>query len=105
MRTLRQVNIKNRQNYFFNSMTNIKNFDPSLLSIDQVSFKKSTDCVIYFIEYFKNIDSSNSLYLVFNNVDAYIEEYNEDKYLVFALTDKSKEALENYTELSDEIKD
>ena len=40
MRTLRQVNIKNRQNYFFNSMTNIKNFDPSLLSIDQVSFKK-----------------------------------------------------------------
>ena len=105
MRTLRQVNIKNRQNYFFNSMTNIKNFDPSLLSIDQVSFKKSTDCVIYFIEYFKNIDSSNSLYLVFNNVDAYIEEYNEDRYLVFALTDKSKEALENYTELSDEIKD
>ena len=105
MRTLRQVNIKNRQNYFVNSMTNIKNFDPSLLSIDQVSFKKSTDCVIYFIEYFKNIDSSNSLYLVFNNVDAYIEEYNEDKYLVFALTDKSKEALENYTELSDEIKD
>ena len=105
MRTLRQVNIKNRQIYFFNSMTNIKNFDPSLLSIDQVSFKKSTDCVIYFIEYFKNIDSSNSLYLVFNNVDAYIEEYNEDKYLVFALTDKSKEALENYTELLDEIKD
>ena len=40
MRTLRQVNIKNCQNYFFNSMTNIKNFDPNLLSIDQVSFKK-----------------------------------------------------------------
>ena len=45
MRTLRQVNIKNRQNYVFNSMTNIKNFDPNLLSIDQISFK-STDCVI-----------------------------------------------------------
>ena len=40
MITLRQVNIKNRQNYFFNSMTNIKNFDPNLLSIDQVLFKK-----------------------------------------------------------------
>ena len=35
---------------------------------------------------------------VFNNVDAYIEENNEDKYLIFALTDKNKEALENYTE-------
>ena len=39
MRTLRHVNIKNRP-YFFNSMTNIKNFDSSLLSIDQVLFKK-----------------------------------------------------------------
>ena len=37
MRTLRQVGIKNRQNYCFNTMTNIKNFDQNLLSIDQVS--------------------------------------------------------------------
>ena len=35
MRTLRQVNIKNRQNYLFNSVTNIKYCDPNLLSIDQ----------------------------------------------------------------------
>ena len=48
--------------------------------------------------------------LVFNNVDAYTE-YNptEDdsktKYLVFTSTDKNREALENYTELWDEIKD
>ena len=41
MRTLRQVNIKNRQSYFFNSMINIKNFDPNLLNIDQISFKKN----------------------------------------------------------------
>ena len=92
MKTLRQVNIKNGQNYFFNSMTNIKSFDPSLLSIDQISFER-TDFVIYHIEYFKNLDSSNSLYLVFNNVDACIEESNENKYLIFALTDKNKEAL------------
>ena len=38
-----------------------------------------------------------SLYLVFNNVDAYIEEDNEDKYFIFILTDKNKEGLENYT--------
>ena len=47
----------------------------------------------------------NFLYLVFNNADVYIEENNEDKYLIFALTDKNKEALENYTELWYEIKD
>ena len=53
---------------FFNSMTNIKNFDPNLLSIDQVSFEKDTDCVIYEIEYFKNVDRANSVNLIFNNV-------------------------------------
>ena len=49
MKTLRLVNIKNRPHYFFNSMINIKNFDPSSLSIDQISFK-NTDFVIYYIE-------------------------------------------------------
>ena len=34
MRTIKQVNIKNRQNYFFNDMTNIEDFDPRLLNID-----------------------------------------------------------------------
>ena len=97
MKNLRQVNIKNRQNYFFNSMTNIKNFDPNLLSTDQISFKKNIDCVIYDIEYFKNLVNKNCLYLVFNAVDACIEENNENKCLIFALTDKNKEALENYT--------
>ena len=75
MRTLKSINIKIRP-YFFNSMTNIKNFDPNVLSIDQVSFeKKNTDCVIYEFEYFKNFDSANSLYLIFNNVHTCIE-YN-----------------------------
>ena len=70
--------------------------------------KKNTDCVIYETEYFKNLDSQNSLYLIFNNVDAYIE-YNpteddsEIKYLVFPFTDKNRKALENYAELWDKI--
>ena len=59
-------------------MTNIKNFDPSL-NIDQVSFENN-DSLIYEIKYFKNLDSSNSLYVVFNNLDAYIETSGENKY-------------------------
>ena len=104
MKNLRQVNIKNRQNHFFNSMANIKNFDPSLLSIDKISFK-STDSVIYDIKHFKNLDSSNSLYLVFNNLDAYIEKSDKNKYLIFTSTDKNRKALENYTKLWSEIKE
>ena len=59
-------------------MTNIKNFDPSLVCINQISFK-STDDVIYGIEYItmETFDSANSLYLVSNNADTYIEENNE----------------------------
>ena len=45
------------------------------------------------------------MYLVFNDVDAYFECIDENKYLIFDLTDKNKEALENYKELCSEIKD
>ena len=104
MKTPRQTNIKNNQNYFFNDIANIKNFDPSLLNIDHLSFEND-DSVIYDIKYFKHLDSSNSLYLVFNNLDAYIEKSAENKDLVFASTDKKRKALENYTELWNEIKE
>ena len=89
-------------------MTNVRNFDPSLLSVDQISFK-STDDVICEIEYIKSLGGENSLYLIFNNLDAYIEcnsseESNKDKHLIFASADKNKEVLKKYTELWDKIK-
>ena len=36
----------------------------------------------------KNIDNENCLYIIFNNVDGYIIECSEDKYLIFASTGK-----------------
>ena len=38
MNTIRELNIENRP-HFFNSMTNIKNIDPSLLSITKYHLK------------------------------------------------------------------
>ena len=81
-------------------MINIKNFDPNLLSMDKTSFK-STDAVTYRIKYITiksldhiNIDCEKYLYLVFHHVDEYIiKENNEDKDLMFAFADKSKEVL------------
>ena len=49
METLRQVNMKNCLNYFFNSMTNIKNLDTNLLSINQITFT-NTGSIVYDIE-------------------------------------------------------
>ena len=86
-------------------MTSIKSFDSVVLNVDQILFKKILICVIYYTEYFRNLDCKNSLYLVFNNVDACIEENNGNKYLIFASKDKYKEELENYTELWDEVRD
>ena len=88
MKTAKQVNIKNRQSYFFNDMTNIKDFDSSLLNIDQLLFENNK-LMAYNIEYIKNLNDSNSLYLVFNNSDAYIEKSGKNKYLIFASTDKN----------------
>ena len=104
MKTIIQINIENRQGYFFNDMTNINDFDPSLLNIDEVSFK-SDELIINDIKYIKNLNSLNSLYLVFNNLDAYIEKSDENKYLSFASTEKNRMMLKNYTELGDEIKE
>ena len=80
MISFRQVDIKNRPHYFFNDMTNIKRFDPSLLSIDKTSFK-STDGINYRIEYItmKILDNESSQHLIFNNVDVYIEFSSTEK--------------------------
>ena len=98
MKTVRQINIENRQGYFFNDMTNINDFDPSLLNIDEISFK-SDELIMYDIEYIKNLNSLNTLYLVFNNLDAYIEKSGENRYLIFASMEKNKIMLKSYTEL------
>ena len=65
---------------------------------------------MYDINCAKNLNSLNSLYLVFNNLDACLEcNSNEcspfkSKYLIFALTEKNKTMLKYYTELWEEIK-
>ena len=89
---------------FFNDMINISDFDPSLLNVDYIELK-SNNSIIYEIKYIKNLSSSNSLYLVFNNLDAYIEKSGETKYLIFTSTDKKEMVLGDYTEIWDEIKE
>ena len=39
MGVVKQIDIKNRSYYFYDDMTNIKNFDARLLKIDKKSFK------------------------------------------------------------------
>ena len=78
MRTLKQINIKNRTYYFYNDIIDLENFDSSLLKIDKnyiktlvfttfgILIKKIDDC--------KNIHSVNPLYLRINHANGYIEK-------------------------------
>ena len=58
--------------------------------------------VVYDIEYFNNF---GTLHLIFNNVDAYFMSFNEDKYLIFAKTERKKDMIENYEEFWDFIRE
>ena len=108
MGNIKQINIKNRAYYFFNDMINIKNFDPSLIKIDKKSYKTLAFKIWIHhnkkISNYENINSVNPLYLIIGKVDGYIEKNNENKYLLFASTDKNKKVLEKYTKLQDKIK-
>ena len=53
MENIKQINIKNRTCHFFNDITNIKNFDPSLIEIDKESYK---DIGIYHTGYITKKD-------------------------------------------------
>ena len=71
-----------------------------MLKIDRISYK---NIGIYNIGYVtikkiddgENIYSVNPLYLLVNHASGYIEEENENKYLVFDSTDENKELLKN----------
>ena len=48
----------------------INDIDPSLLNIDEVSFRND-ELIMYDIKYAKNLNRLNTLYLGFNNLDGY----------------------------------
>ena len=108
MGNIKKINIKNRTYYFSDDMINIKDFNPSLIKIDK---KSNKNICIYYMGYITmkdsdnvKVNSVNPLYLIIGEVDGYIEENNENKYLTFASTDRNKKVLEKYKKLWDEIK-
>ena len=80
-----------------------------MLKLDKKSYK---DLDIYNIGYLTikeigqgyDINSVNPLYLCIDHANGYIEEINEDKYLVFD-TDENKELLKKYDDIFNGIID
>ena len=108
MGNIKEINIKNRTDYFFDDMISIKDFDPNLLKIDKKPYKNID---IYYIGYitvkdsfYVKIKSINPLYLIISNADGYIKEKNGSKYLAFDSANENNEVLKKYNELWDGIK-
>ena len=100
---------KNRIYYFFNDIINIKNFDSNNIQIDE---KQYENILIYYIGFVTmkdskhvRINSVNPLYLIFNKVNGYLEEMNENKYLTLVHSNEGKQKIKKYGKLWIKIRD
>ena len=110
MREVKQIEIKNRNYYFYNDIVNLENFESNLIKIDKKHYKGID---IYYIGYItikkigdcENIHSVNPLHLLVNHASGYIEEKNENKYLMFDdSVNENKELLKNTQMFGMELK-
>ena len=110
MGVVKQIDIKNWTCYFYNGITNIKNFDPILLKIDKKSYRETGiynigHITIEKIDHCENIYGVNPLYLLVNHANGYIEEKGVNKYLAFDSIDENKELLKKYNDAWNGIRD
>ena len=81
MGNVKQINLKNRTDNFYNKI-NLKSFDARLLTVDKKDYKEID---IYYIGYVtvkkitncKNINSINPLYLMIDKMIGHFEEKTE----------------------------
>ena len=98
MGTVKQKNIKNQTYYFYNDIVDLENFKSNLLNIDKKSRKHIDIYNIGYITIKKIVDcekiyNANPLYLRITHANGYIQEINENKYIIFDSTNENKELL------------
>ena len=104
MGSIKEINNKNQTCYFYNDITDIETFDSNNLKLDKKSYKNLDIYNIGYVTIKKighgyDVNSVNPLYLRIDNASGYIEEINEDKYLVFDVRDENKKLLKRYDDV------
>ena len=110
MGTIKVINIQNQTYYFYNDIIDIKTFDSNMLKLDKKSYKNLDIYNIRYITikeigYGYDVNSENPLYLRIDSASGYIEEINEEKYLVFDDTYENKKLLKRYDDVFNGIMD
>ena len=99
MKTTRRLNIEEKCGYYFINMTNVNDFDPNLLIINEIAVFNSGS-TMYEISYDKE---SNTPYIALNDIECIFRKSGQNKYLVFSETEK-KTILKNYTKIIEELR-
>ena len=99
MGTIKEINIRNRNYYFYNDIIEIK-----MLKLDKKWYKNLDIYNIAYVSikiigYGYDINSVNPLYLRIDNANGYIDQKDSNKYLVFDSTDKNKKLLKKYSDV------
>ena len=94
---VQDIDIKNRSDYFFHDIINIKNFVSNNIKIDENSYK---NILTYYIRYvtikdsiYVKSDTLNPLYFIFNKVNGYFEETKGNKCLALVPTNEIKKKI------------
>ena len=97
---IKQLVLKKTSYCFFSNSVLLKDFDKTKLKTVK------HDCVdryVYHIDYAKNINNVNPLYLIIPEFYGYIEEHEGPKYLNIALTEMNNDVLSEYEKMWDGI--
>ena len=81
---LKEINIKNRNCYYFSDITKIEDFDLDNISIDDKSYE---NILVYNISY-KSLIDSKPLRIRFNKIDGFIRVYDKTRYLILFGSEK-----------------
>ena len=98
MGEVKEINIINQSYYFFDGITDIRNFHSNLLKINK---KLHKELDIYYIGYItikkfsdcENIHSVNPFYLIFHSATGHFKEKYGEKHLITDSTEKYEEVF------------
>ena len=82
-------------------MTNINDFDPELLSVDDFSIFKDGPIMFSVV----CCEENNTPHFVFNNMECIFRKSDVFSYLLFCENDKSKKILDKYSKVIDKLKE
>ena len=101
MKTIRELNIKGCSGYSFTNMTNINDFDPEFLLVNDFKTSKNGS-IVFNIAY---CEENNAPHIVFNNIECIFRKSGIFTYLTFCESDKNKKMIDDYVKVIDGIKE